>query len=149
MGWFGKITFGSLGLFLGGPLGAIAGAALGHHLVDKKNYDINNRFQKGQPSPFGQREQVQAAYFVSMFSILGKLSKIDGVVTKKEINVVESFINSLPISEGEKQFADVVKVRRMYTRPLALLEPDDGGQDNQRSQSDKKSFDKVICAKER
>ena len=26
MGWFGKLTFGSLGLFLGGPLGAIAGA---------------------------------------------------------------------------------------------------------------------------
>ncbi len=26
MGWYGKLTFGSLGLFLGGPLGAIAGA---------------------------------------------------------------------------------------------------------------------------
>jgi len=36
MGWFGKLTFGSLGLFFGGPLGAIAGAALGHHLIDKK-----------------------------------------------------------------------------------------------------------------
>ena len=30
MSWFGKIMFGTLGLFLGGPLGAIAGAALGH-----------------------------------------------------------------------------------------------------------------------
>jgi hypothetical protein len=36
MGWFGKLTFGSLGMLLGGPLGAIAGAALGHALVDKK-----------------------------------------------------------------------------------------------------------------
>ena len=36
MGWFGKLTFGSLGLLLGEPLGAIAGAALGHALVDKR-----------------------------------------------------------------------------------------------------------------
>jgi len=36
MGWFGKLTFGTLGLFFGGPLGAIAGAALGHHFIDKK-----------------------------------------------------------------------------------------------------------------
>jgi DnaJ like chaperone protein len=32
MGWFGKLTFGYMGLLMGGPLGAIAGAALGHHL---------------------------------------------------------------------------------------------------------------------
>lgn len=36
MGWFGKLTFGSLGMLFGGPLGAIAGAALGHALIDKK-----------------------------------------------------------------------------------------------------------------
>ena len=35
MGWFGKLTFGILGLLFGGPLGAIAGAAMGHILVDK------------------------------------------------------------------------------------------------------------------
>ena len=40
-----------------------------------------------------------------MFSILGKLSKIDGVVTKDEISVVQDFINRLPIDETEKQFA--------------------------------------------
>ena len=30
MSWFGKLTFGSLGMVLGGPLGAIAGAVFGH-----------------------------------------------------------------------------------------------------------------------
>src|SRR5210317_1241355 len=84
MGWFGKLTFGSLGMLLGGPLGAIAGAALGHAVIDKKT---------------------QAAFFISLFSILGKLSKIDGVVTKDEIAVVQDFINRLPIDETEKQFA--------------------------------------------
>ena len=105
MSWFGKLTFGSLGMILGGPLGAIAGAALGHHLVDKQNDYANHSYQKNEGLPLGQREQAQAAYFVSMFSIMGKLAKVDGIVTEEEIAVVDNFINSLPISEREKLFA--------------------------------------------
>ena len=105
MGWFGKLTLGTLGLLFGGPLGAIAGAALGHILVDKKA-GFPGRETRSIPGPeFGQAEQTQATYFVSLFSILGKLSKIDGLVTKDEIVVVQNFINSLPMDEREKQFA--------------------------------------------
>ena len=108
MGWFGKLTFGSLGLLLGGPLGAIAGAALGHHLVDKR-IDLVDRAGRSTPKlEFGQAEQTQATYFVSLFSILGKLAKIDGVVTREEIAVVQNFIRGLPIPESEKQFAKQV-----------------------------------------
>lgn len=105
MSWFGKLTFGSLGMILGGPLGAIAGAALGHHLVDKQNDLTNRSFQNIEGQSLGQREQVQAAYFVSMFSIMGKLAKIDGIVTAEEVAVVDKFISNLPISEREKRFA--------------------------------------------
>ena len=105
MGWFGKLTFGSIGLLLGGPLGAIAGAALGHVLVDKK-IDFAGQAGRSIPEPqFEYAEKTQAAFFISLFSILGKLSKIDGVVTKDEIAVVQNFINGLPIDETEKQFA--------------------------------------------
>jgi DnaJ like chaperone protein len=99
MGWFGKLTFGTMGMLFGGPLGAIAGAALGHHLIDKKSNQINRQMS------FGQAEQSQAAYFVSIFSILGKLAKADGVVTRDEIAVVEGFLSTLQIPEQEKQFA--------------------------------------------
>jgi DnaJ like chaperone protein len=105
MSWFGKLTFGSLGMILGGPLGAIAGAALGHHLVDKQNDGLTHSYQENEGPFLGQRERVQAAYFVSMFSIMGKLAKIDGIVTADEIAVANRFIHSLPISEREKQFA--------------------------------------------
>lgn len=105
MGWFGKLTFGSIGMLLGGPLGAIAGAALGHHLVDKRSDLIDQSNRTMQGVGFGRAEQTQAAYFVSLFSILGKLSKIDGVVTKDEIEVVQGFISTLPMDEREKQFA--------------------------------------------
>jgi DnaJ like chaperone protein len=108
MGWFGKLTFGSLGLLIGGPLGAIAGAALGHHLVDKKEDLAAHTIYTNHEPTLGYIEQAQAAYFISIFSILGKLSKIDGVVTKDEIAVVEKFIGNLAIGDREKQFAKQV-----------------------------------------
>ena len=108
MGWFGKLTLGSLGMLLGGPLGAIAGAALGHVLIDKAVESAQPYNRRIPPPDFGQTERVQAAFFVSLFSVLGKISKVDGVVTKDEIEVVQEFIKGLPIDETEKQFAQQV-----------------------------------------
>jgi len=100
--WFGKMTFGTLRLFLGGPLGGIIGLTLGHHLVDKKA-----EHGSGKAVPL-QSEQAQAAYFVCIFSILGKIAKADGVVTPDELEVVDDFINGMKIAETEKQFAKQV-----------------------------------------
>ena len=95
-------------MLFGGPLGAIAGAAMGHMLVDKRA-GFPGQETRSIPGPeFGRAEQAQAVYFISLFSILGKMSKIDGLVTKNEIAVVQSFINSLPMEEREKQFAHQV-----------------------------------------
>jgi DnaJ like chaperone protein len=104
MGWFGKLMFGSLGMMLGGPLGAIAGAALGHALVDKKTNFVRPVQRTITEPEFRHAEKTQAAFFISLFSILGKLSKIDCVVTKDEITVVQGFINGLPIDETEKHY---------------------------------------------
>lgn len=99
MGWFGKLTLGSLGFLVGGPLGAVAGAALGHQLFDKGDNLVNRSL------PFGHVEQTQATYFISLFSILGKLAKADGVITKEEIKVVDDFLSTLRLPEQQKQFA--------------------------------------------
>jgi len=105
MGWFGKLTLGSLGFFLGGPLGAVAGAALGHHLLDKnEDYGKGGTSYAGQPR-LNHTEHAQAAYFISLFSILGQFAKIDGVVSRDEIAIVNQFIEQLKIGDGEKQFA--------------------------------------------
>ena len=111
MGWFGKLAFGYMGLLMGGPLGAVAGAALGHHLFDKKA-----EYVRGERPTLMQSEQNQAAYFVSMFSILGKMAKIDGVVTKDEVAVVEDFIGNLNTGVTEKQFARQVFNEAMDSR---------------------------------
>ena len=91
-----------MGLLLGGPLGAIAGAALGHHLVDK----VDNLTEPSMH--INRAEQSQAAYFVSMFSILGKLAKVDGKITTAEIRFIEEFLGGLNIPEEEKEFAKQV-----------------------------------------
>ncbi len=99
MGWFGKLTLGALGFIMGGPLGAIAGAALGHHLFDREDRT------QSEALPFGEADQAQAAYFVCLFSVLSKMAKADGEVTKEEINVVDHFLSTLRLPEQEKQFA--------------------------------------------
>ena len=99
MGWFGKLTLGTLGLLFAGPLGAIAGAALGHHLIDKRSNQLEGTVR------YGPSERSQAAYFISLFSILGKLAKADGVITRDEIAVVENFLAGLRIPAQQKEFA--------------------------------------------
>jgi DnaJ like chaperone protein len=99
MGWFGKLTLGSLGFFMGGPIGAIAGGALGHILFDKEDSIASKAL------PFRHAEQAQAAYFISLFSILGKLAKADGIVNREEINVINQFLSTLCLPEQQKQFA--------------------------------------------
>lgn len=105
MSWFGKLAFGSLGMLFGGPLGAVIGAAVGHQLIDKRNDAAGYGFQRKQAGRLNDVEAHQAAYFVCIFSVLGKLAKADGVVTHDELAVADTVINSLNVSEQEKTFA--------------------------------------------
>jgi len=100
MSWFGKIMGGAIGLLFGGPLGAVAGATLGHFAFDKT----------AEAPEYGQKklnrtEQIQAAYFISLFSVLGKFAKIDGVVTRAEIAVIDRFLQQMGITGTERDFA--------------------------------------------
>jgi DnaJ like chaperone protein len=100
MGWFGKIMGGTIGLLFGGPLGAVAGATLGHIAFDKAGEAPEYRQKR-----LNRSEQVQAAYFISLFSMLGKFAKLDGVVTRDEIAVVERFLGQMGITGSERDFA--------------------------------------------
>jgi DnaJ like chaperone protein len=100
MSWFGKIMGGTIGLLFGGPLGAVAGATLGHFAFDKTS-EVPQYAQER----LNRTEQVQAAYFISLFSMLGKFAKIDGVVTRDEIAVIDRFLQQMGISGTERDFA--------------------------------------------
>ena len=93
MSWMGKVLGGGIGFMVGGPIGAVLGAVLGHHTMDSdKTLDHD--------------EERHGIYFVTTFSMLGKLSKADGQVSPEEIEVVERVMtDSLRLPLQARQFA--------------------------------------------
>ena len=110
MSWFGKIVGGTLGLFVGGPIGAIGGAALGHFMFDRaEGAGFGWQEQLGGHGAGWQRvttqEQAQATYFVALFSLLGKLAKADGTVSQAEGEAFKAMVNQMPLGREQRQFA--------------------------------------------
>jgi len=103
MSWIGKVVGGGIGMVFGGPLGAMLGASLGH-AADVRIEEERSASQQGRGAPgqrprragfaggFSQQERQQTVFFTSVFAMLGKLAKADGVVSREEIKVVERFM---------------------------------------------------------
>lgn len=87
MGWLGKVTFGAIGFALAGPLGAIAGAALGHGIDSQEPGELIEERQY-----LSKDEEAQMTFFVAAFSMLAKLAKADGRVCEQEIETIERFM---------------------------------------------------------
>lgn len=97
MSWWGKIIGGAFGLMLGGPIGALLGAVVGHN------------FDKGlgqAPGGGGHRqERVQAAFFTTVFSVMGHISKADGQVSKSEIAMAEQVMRNMQLNSDQRRAA--------------------------------------------
>ncbi len=115
MSWFGKLVGGTIGLMMGGPLGAIAGGAIGHHLFDKNAEESSGYRQRIDPFGGGRvggggfgpttAEQRQMSYFIALFSILGKLAKADGKVTREEGDQVVHFLDQMGVRGEPRNLA--------------------------------------------
>lgn len=89
----GKLLGGGLGFVIGGPLGAVLGALVGHHTLDAED-------------TLSVEEGRHSVFFLATFSMLGKLSKADGVVSREEIDVVEELMTEqLKLSGEARQVA--------------------------------------------
>jgi DnaJ like chaperone protein len=86
---------------LGGPLGAVLGAALGHRF-DK---GLKGRTGEGLSWGPGDQERVQTAFFTATFSVLGHLAKADGRVSPVEIRLAESLMSQMSLSSEMRQTA--------------------------------------------
>ncbi len=87
MGWLGKVIGGTLGFAIGGPLGAIAGAAFGH-AFDRTDHEHGI----GESTRTLTGEQAQFTFFVATFSMLAKLAKADGQISKDEVDSINRFM---------------------------------------------------------
>ena len=86
---------------LGGPIGALIGASLGHALIDEKV-----RAGYAEQGRLTGQEQRQAVFFTATFAMLGKMAKADGRVCENEIDVVRSFMrDKMRLDAAAQQFA--------------------------------------------
>lgn len=93
MSWWGKLLGGAFGFMLGGPLGALIGASFGH------NFDRGlGRIDSEQFAP-GDQERVQAAFFTAVFSVMGHLAKVDGQVTRDEIQLARDVMARMNLNQ--------------------------------------------------
>jgi len=74
MSWKTKIFGGALGYMIGGPLGAMLGVAFASNFSKRKS--IFGGFAKDYRP--GDQQRDLAAFFSSVFSVMGYIAKVDG-----------------------------------------------------------------------
>ena len=90
--WWGKLLGGVIGVMRGGLVGAILGVLIGHML---------DRFLTGLKGSNRTRDK----FFRSLFCTLGQISKVDGRVTKVEIEAAENMMQRMLLTPTERQLA--------------------------------------------
>ena len=102
MSYWGKIIGGTAGFFVGGPYGAVIGAALGHAADSGSVESIRRPFMQAAPfnparvaSLLGRREEVFA---ITVTVLAAKLCKCDGPVKRAEIDAFKRNFRIPPAS---------------------------------------------------
>jgi DnaJ like chaperone protein len=102
MGYWGKIIGGTAGFFVGGPYGAVIGAAIGHAADSGSADSIRRPFNQATgynparvAGMFGRREEVFA---VTVTVLAAKLCKCDGPITRLEIDAFKRNFRIPPAS---------------------------------------------------
>lgn len=110
MSYWGKFIGGMAGFAMGGPVGALFGAALGHAADEGRLHVFSEFATRALPfdsvrmaSLLGRREQVFA---IGVTVLAAKLAKVDGPVSRVEI---QAFRSSFSIPEG-----NVAEVGRLF-----------------------------------
>ena len=91
MSWLSSGIGAGIGFALGGPIGAAIGIFIGSSMSPKKIATA--------------KRANQTIFFVSLFSMLGKMAKADGVILESEINAIKNFMTTMRLDEKDKQYA--------------------------------------------
>src|SRR5262245_31028312 len=127
---WGKIVGGTAGLALGGPIAALLGVMAGHAV---------DQYVEGRPSsetaPAAPRDAKthpglrEIAFTVGVIALWPKMSRVDGDVTRDEVDAFRSFFRVPPSEEKNvERFFDLAKRDAAgfepYARQVAALFPD-------------------------
>ncbi len=84
---------------VGGPLGALLGAAVGH------NFD-QNQWKVASPTPETTgRDHARSVFNATAFQIMGYIAKADGRISEREIAAARAMMDHLQLNAGQRQSA--------------------------------------------
>ncbi|WGL17487.1 co-chaperone DjlA [Microbulbifer bruguierae] len=99
MSWLGAGIGAGIGMMFGGPIGAALGAWVGSSFGS----GLKRLSEAGVTL---NRDGAQTVFIVALFSMLAKMAKADGQVSKEEIQLVDDFIkNNLRLAAEDRQEA--------------------------------------------
>jgi DnaJ like chaperone protein len=106
--WLVKLLGGGLGFAMGGPLGALAGVALGHG-VDRWLSSPSPVQWRRPPGYYGAQTggagPGRGDFFYATFAIMGHLAKADGRVSEREIAVAETVMGRWQLPADQRRVA--------------------------------------------
>lgn len=128
MSIWGKIVGGTTGFALGGPIAALLGVLAGHAL----DQFVTQSGETAVAAPSDPREHPglrQIAFTIGVIALGAKIAKVDGDVTRDEVEAFRSFFHVPPGEEANVQrFFDLAKRDASgfepYARQVAALFPD-------------------------
>ncbi|WP_323843812.1 co-chaperone DjlA [Microbulbifer magnicolonia] len=99
MSWLGAGIGAGIGLMFGGPIGAALGAWIGS--------SFGSGLQRIGGAAAGlNRDGAQTVFIVTLFSMLAKMAKADGQVSKAEVQLIEDFMqNNLRLGAEDRSAA--------------------------------------------
>ena len=84
---------------IGGPLGALLGAAIGH------NFDSGSWRLEPRKLDFGGQERIQTVFFTTTFLVMGHLAKVDGRVSEQEIAAARAVMVQMGLTPAQHRVA--------------------------------------------
>lgn len=96
--WFGKAMGATLGLFTGGPFGALVGFISGSLLDDAFAKKIQGDLK-------GIQGQAQQVFYRTVFRAMGRLAKADGRVCEQEIQAASLVMDRMALKGEQRQAA--------------------------------------------
>ncbi len=117
---WGKLLGGVFGFWVGGPLGAVLGAAFGHNFDQRSGPRLSFDEAEEALSP-GDADRVRMAFFTATFSVMGHIAKADGQVDQSEIDLANATMQRMNLSAELRTAA--IKLFDEGKQPGFELEP--------------------------
>ena len=126
---WGKIVGGTAGLALGGPIAALLGVMAGHAIDQLVEQGGAGTAVTAPSDPKDHPGLSEIAFTIGVIALGAKMARVDGDVTRDEVEAFQSFFQVPPGEEKNVQrFFDLAKRDAAgfepYARQVAALFPD-------------------------